>query len=82
MFGLGITEIFVIVVIVIVLIRPEDLPGFFKSMGKSYGEIKKTCNEAKKMKDDFINLAETDITKAAANHAKAMTTKSSSITKA
>ena len=82
MFGLGITEIFVIVVIIIVVVRPEDLPGFFRSIGKSYGEVKKTANEAKKIKDDFISLAETDLTKVAANHAKSITSESKTATKA
>ena len=61
MFGLGFTEILVIAVIILIVVKPEDLPGVMKKFGKSYGDVKKTCNEVKKMKDDFVKLADTNI---------------------
>jgi sec-independent protein translocase protein TatB len=70
MFGLGLTEIVVIVIVVLIVVKPQDLPSFFKSVGKSYGEVKKTCNDVKDMKDEFIKLAEVDVKKVAAEHSK------------
>jgi len=61
MFGLGFTEIIVILIIVIVAVKPEDLPNLMKKVGKSYGDVKKTCSEVSKMKDDFVKLADVDI---------------------
>jgi len=61
MFGLGFTEILVILIIIIVAVKPEELPGVMKKFGKSYGEVKKTCSEVNKIKDDFVKLADADI---------------------
>jgi len=65
MFGLGFTEILVIIVIIIVVMKPEDLPGLFKKVGKGYGDVKKTVNEVKQLKDDFVSLADVDLDKLA-----------------
>lgn len=63
MFGLGFMEIIVILVVVMVMVKPEDLPNFIKSVGNSYGELKNTVTEVKKIKDDFLELADTETVK-------------------
>lgn len=60
MFGLGFTEIIIILVVILVAIKPEELPGFFRKIGKLYHELKKTCSDVNKMKDDFIKLADAE----------------------
>ena len=62
MFGLGFTEIIIILVVILVVVKPEDLPKFFKKIGKFYRELKKTCSDVNKMKDDFIKLADAEET--------------------
>jgi Sec-independent protein translocase protein TatA len=41
LFGLGIWELIIIFIVVILFVKPEDLPKFFKKVGKLYGELKK-----------------------------------------
>lgn len=41
MFGLGFTEIIIILVVILVVVKPEDLPKFFKKIGQLYRELKK-----------------------------------------
>lgn len=45
MFGLGIWELLVIFIVVIIFIKPEDLPRFFRKVGKMYGELKRYNDE-------------------------------------
>jgi Sec-independent protein translocase protein TatA len=41
MFGLGIGELAIIVIIIIIFVKPEDLPKFFRKVGRLYAELKK-----------------------------------------
>jgi Sec-independent protein translocase protein TatA len=45
MFGLGIWEIVIILLAVIIFIKPEDLPKFFRKVGNVYGQIKRYNRE-------------------------------------
>jgi Sec-independent protein translocase protein TatA len=54
MFGIGISEIILIGFIIIVFIKPEDLPKFLRSAGRLYGKLKKTYNELMMVKDRII----------------------------
>ncbi len=45
MFGLGIWELVIIVIVVILFVRPEDMPKFFRKVGKLYGELKRYNDE-------------------------------------
>ena len=63
MFGLGFTEIIIIWVVIMVVIKPEDLPGFFRKIRNLYRELKKTCSDVNRMKDDFIKLTDEEIKK-------------------
>lgn len=61
MFGLGFIEIIVIGIVVLLAVKPEDLPNFVKKIGKSYKELKNTIREVNKMKEDFVKIADKDI---------------------
>ncbi|QRN85288.1 twin-arginine translocase TatA/TatE family subunit [Clostridia bacterium] len=61
MFGLGFIEIIVIGIVVLLAVKPEDLPNFVKKIGRSYKELKNTISEVNKMKEDFVKIADKDI---------------------
>lgn len=47
MFGLSMWEIIVIAVVILFVVGPKRLPDVAKSIGKGYGEFKRTFNEMK-----------------------------------
>jgi TatA/E family protein of Tat protein translocase len=47
MFGMGISEILVVLVIALIVIGPAKLPEIAKSLGKAMGEFKRATNELK-----------------------------------
>ncbi len=49
MFSLGLTEIIVIGIVLFVFIKPEELPGIFRKIGQTIGELNKVKNELKQM---------------------------------
>jgi sec-independent protein translocase protein TatB len=54
MFGIGFSEIVIIVLVVIVFVRPADLPAFMRKLGKLYGEAKRAYNEIISFKNEFM----------------------------
>jgi Sec-independent protein translocase protein TatA len=54
MFGIGFPELVVIFLVVIIFIRPDDLPAFFRKLGALYGKAKRAYDEVAEMKDDFV----------------------------
>ena len=56
MFGIGMPELIVILIIAIVLIGPDKLPEIASALGRGYAEFQKTLRNVK----DSINTAETD----------------------
>ena len=54
MFGIGFSEIVIIMLVVIVFVRPTDLPAFTRKLGRLYGLAKRTYNEIVSVKDSFI----------------------------
>lgn len=47
MLGIGMPELIVIIVIALIVIGPEKLPGLAKTLGRMFGELKKATNEFK-----------------------------------
>ncbi len=54
MFGIGFSELAIIALILVVFIRPDDLPAFFRKMGKIYGQVKRAYAEITNVKDQFL----------------------------
>ena len=54
MFGLGIWEIFMILLIAVVFINPKDLPKIARTLGRWYGKIRKLNNMLKTNMEDII----------------------------
>lgn len=55
MFGLSMTEIILIAVIALVVIGPKKLPDIAKSLGKGYGEFRRTFNDLKQTVNVDLN---------------------------
>lgn len=53
MFGLGISEIITIVVVIIVVLNPKDLPIIVRKIGKTYAKIIQQVNQLKKAYKKF-----------------------------
>ena len=54
MFGIGWSEFLVIVCIVVIFIRPKDLPAILQKVGKAYGQLKRSYKEIVSIKDQFV----------------------------
>jgi len=54
MFGIGLPELIVIALVSIILIKPDDLPAFFRAVGRTYAKAKKAYREVSAIKDDFV----------------------------
>jgi Tat protein translocase TatB subunit len=55
MFGIGIQEILVVLVIALVVIGPKKLPELAKSLGKGYGEFRRAFEDMKNTINVDIN---------------------------
>ncbi|MEE9614339.1 MAG: twin-arginine translocase TatA/TatE family subunit [Thermodesulfobacteriota bacterium] len=53
MFGIGFTEIVVILVIALILVGPEKLPELMGKIGKALGEVKRATGEIKRSVHDI-----------------------------
>jgi Sec-independent protein translocase protein TatA len=69
MFGINFSEFLVILCIVVIFVRPKDLPKFFHSIGKIYGQIRETykhfCNTKEELLQDL--KSEIDLEEMAVN---------------
>lgn len=48
MFGIGVTEIILILIVALVIVGPEKLPDLVKSLAKGFNEFKRTTNDLKR----------------------------------
>lgn len=53
--GFSIGELFLIVIAVIIFVRPEDLPRFFRNVGKIYGEIQRQFTKMRTYTRDTLD---------------------------
>lgn len=56
MFGLGMTEVIMILVLALIVVGPKKLPEVAKALGKGFGEFKKVMNDFK----DAVNIDDFD----------------------
>ncbi|MDR0554257.1 MAG: hypothetical protein LBG76_05605 [Treponema sp.] len=59
MFGIGLSEILIVCLVIIIFIRPNDLPKFLRTMGRLYGKARKIYRELASMKDQIIREIDT-----------------------
>jgi sec-independent protein translocase protein TatB len=69
MFGIGFSEIVLVGLIFIIFIKPDDLPKFFRTLGRLYGKFKKTYDEVMLIKNKILK----EINETAAMAEKAVT---------
>ena len=58
MFGIGITEMIVIGLVVLMLFSPRELPGMMKTLARAYGSIRRTAEEFRAQVMDAEELRE------------------------
>ncbi|TYB33129.1 MAG: Sec-independent protein translocase TatA [Flexistipes sinusarabici] len=56
MFGLGMTEVILILVLALIVVGPKKLPEVAKGLGKGFAEFKKMMNDFK----DAVNIDDID----------------------
>lgn len=54
MFGIGLSEFLVISCVIIVLVRPKDLPKVFRLLGKIVGQLKRIYAEIVATKEKLV----------------------------
>jgi len=58
MFGIGITELIVILIIALLVVGPKKLPDMAKGLGRAMGEFKKATSEFKESIETETSIAD------------------------
>ncbi len=61
MFGIGMSELLVILGLALILVGPKRLPQLAKSLGKTMGELRKTTDELKETISEEIEPIKEEI---------------------
>jgi len=70
MFGIGMPELIIILVIALVVIGPQKLPDLARSLGKGLGEFKRASNDFRRSVEEEASAAEEKERAAGENAAK------------
>lgn len=57
MFGIGMQELIIIAIIALIIVGPKKLPDLAKTLGKSFGELRKAADG---LTDDFKKTMQDD----------------------
>ncbi|WP_291327335.1 Sec-independent protein translocase protein TatB [Desulfovibrio sp. UCD-KL4C] len=60
MFGIGTTELIVILVVALIIIGPQKLPELIKNLGRGLSEVKKMSNDVKSTLDAEVTAADNE----------------------
>ena len=61
MFGIGLPEMIVILVVALIFIGPKNLPGVLRSVGRGLVQLKRATNEVRTTVQDEMDQIERDI---------------------
>jgi Tat protein translocase TatB subunit len=64
MFGIGITEIIIILIVALLVVGPKKLPELARTLGRGMAEFRKTADDFKESIYQDDNKVETDLKKA------------------
>src|SRR5574337_1632477 len=56
MFGIGFAELFLILVVALIVIGPDKLPGLAKALGKAFVEFKRASEEVRRTISDIPEI--------------------------
>jgi sec-independent protein translocase protein TatB len=79
MFGMGITEIFLIAIVAVLFLGPDKLPSTMVEIAKFFRSVKGTVNSAKASLEDEIRLS--GIKESVMDYQKELTNASSELTR-
>ena len=61
MFGIGSTELFIIIIVALIVIGPKKLPDLMRTLGKGMAEFKRVSSDVKDTFDKEVKKAEKEI---------------------
>ena len=61
MFGIGLPELIIIVVVALIFIGPKNLPGVLRSLGRGLVQVKRATNEVRETVQEEMNQIEQEI---------------------
>jgi len=61
MFGIGMTEVLLILAVALVILGPKKLPELAKTLGKAFGEFKRSVNDLKSSIDIEVEDQKTSV---------------------
>jgi len=61
MFGFGFSELLIIFLLIIILVKPEELPSLIRQIGKFYGTLKRISMQIRDELESFAPEEKNDV---------------------